>query len=242
MAISVVCPSCLRRLKFQQSESGLSRKCPGCGTEMTVPGKPVPVEKVRTEESSRRNEFIIAGLILVVALAGAWFLVKRIQEGQKGTVARPKVQQPAGTETPVEVKKKVVEVTGPFTAMSEHLKKMEETELGPAQVLITDVATVTETPIKKAPAGEGKQYAVVGLEVKKVASEKVFDTYDVVLMSRTMEVYRVLAVTGTDVDGNPTEVPRWRVMPDSAKGSTRLKLYIKVPADLDPKTCELQYR
>ena len=96
MAIDVVCRSCLKRLKFKDKESGLSRKCPRCGVEIVVPGETIPLVEGDPSLPGRQREYIIAGVIFVAAVVVAIYGVKwwlKTQESQRTPAQR--TSQPA---------------------------------------------------------------------------------------------------------------------------------------------------
>lgn len=247
MAIKVVCPSCLRRLKFAPSASGLSRKCPACNAEITVPGDPGPLSG---PNSTRRTEFIIAGVILVVALIGAFVLLKWFQSGQPGHPA------PSSSFTP---SKPVSETATPpsqpsFKPLSASMISHQLVFLGPARAEVLRVETASETPVRKAVAIPGRVFAVVSVELRSVQPGPPFDTNTLSLVTPDHVEYRVFAVSGvqtqaipsgTDLvlSANPYEDPRRSVSStDTNAGPVKLDLYFSVPAALDPKTCSLSYK
>jgi hypothetical protein len=244
MTITVICPSCLRRQKFAQNETGLSRKCVGCGTEITVPGE---LDSV-TEQGpirSRKGEFIIAGIILVVALVGAFLFLKWFQQNQLQSppprVSNRQTTEPVTTsKTPNTKKVQNPPVPMPLSTL---LGSKEETQLGPATFRIVRIDTVPETPILKTRAASGQVFAVVGLEIKTVEPGSMFDTYRLQLVAPALKTYGAQVATGANSDGTTSEVPRKRVTSaDVAQPWVKLDIYFAVPADLDPKTCQLVYR
>ena len=244
MAINVVCSSCLRRLKFKNSESGLSRKCLSCGSELTVPGEPVPVTDTPVPSESRRNEFIIAGVILIVAVVGAiygfkWWQSRQV-ERDTSEASRSSDQRTTSDDPIVQ---RIVETEMPGKALSEILDDGEAVELGPAKVSVIRADLVTETAIRRFRAEGGKMFAVVGLRLTTVEAGPAFDTLKLRLLTPNRKGYGVLVTSGSDKEGRAYEAARKRVTSvEVAEGPVTVDLYFEVPAGLDPKTCHLRYK
>ncbi len=244
MAIKAVCSSCLRRLKFKNTESGLSRKCPGCGVELTVPGEPVPVTETPVPSESRRNEFIIAGIILVVAVVGAlygvkWWQSRQVRRDTSGT-SRSSDRLTSSSGTAV---RRAVETEIPGKPISEILDDGEAVELGPAAVTVIRADLVTETAFKRFRAEGGKMFAVVGLRLTAVEAGPAFDTLRLKLLTPDRKGYRVLVTSGSDREGRAYEAARKRVTSvEVADEPITVDVYFEVPAGLDPKTCQLRYK
>lgn len=244
MAINAVCSSCLRRLKFKNTESGLSRKCPGCGGELTVPGEPLPVNETPVPSESKRNEFIIAGIILVVAVVGAiygvkWWQSSQVRRDTSGT-SRSSDRLTSSSGTTV---RKTTETETPGKSISEILDDGEAVELGPAKVSVIRADLVAETAIKRSRAERGKMFAVVGLRLTTVEAGPAFDTLKLKLLSADRKGYGVLVTSGSDREGRAYEASRKRVTSvEVADGPVTVDVYFEIPAGLDPKTCQLRYK
>lgn len=238
VAIRVVCSACLRRLTFKHSESGLNRKCPGCGAELTVPGDVVPVvggKAPRSEYDIRKMEFIIAGVILVAALAGAYIFIKWYQKNSPVADANSTTSPTPTPTATVATKKPVVanNVARPGAKLiSALLKSREEIKLGPASANVLALNSVAETPINKTRPSSGKAYAVVRLDLKSVDTSRLFDTYQLFIVTPDAVERSVVAVVGVDDKGLTYEIPRKRVDSTEISGSTlKCDLFFLVPVD-----------